>query len=140
MMAFIYLASPYTAQQPDLNPTQKMVVMSRRFEKTMELTAVIFNAGRTVFSPIVHGHEMAITHDMPKEFEFWRDHDFAMISACNELWVHAMDGWEESPGVTAEIKFARAMNKPIYLVNLHDEEIKTVDGEIIRPRFETERL
>ena len=68
---------------------------------------------KPVYSPIVSNHEVAKHHDLPKDWAYWEKIDFMFIDACQELWVLMMEGWEESKGVQAEIKYAQARDIPI---------------------------
>lgn len=47
------------------------------------------------------------------EFEAWADTDLTYISACKEIWVIMMPGWDRSVGVLAEIEFAKNRRKKI---------------------------
>lgn len=57
---------------------------------------------------------------MPKSFDFWMNIDFAMIAACRQVWVHNLEGWDISQGVTAERKFALSAGKPVFLASLSE--------------------
>ncbi len=107
-MTFIYLASPY------IDPSS--AVIYNRYIRTMYVCAEILKAGITVYSPIVHCHVMSSTCDLPKGFEFFREHDFNMIRSCTEIWVLKLPGFEESKGVEAEMLFARNIGKPVVLI------------------------
>jgi hypothetical protein len=104
-MSFIFVSSPYTHADPK--------VVEHRYEKVLEFTARKINEGFVIYSPIVHCHPLAAKFDLPKEFAFWEHFDKAMIDACQELWVLALDGWHESTGVEMEVQHARNIGKPI---------------------------
>ena len=91
----IYLASPYS------DPDQS--VMVRRFEDACEAVAHLTNSGKTVYSPIVHFHPVAIRHQLPRDFAFWREVNFNMLDRASKLYVLMLDGWRDSVGVQAEI-------------------------------------
>ena len=97
-MSFVYIASPYTHTDPE--------VMLDRYNKVKHATAVLLGKGVQVYSPILHNHQMALDHDMPKESDFWRRHNYAMLSKATYLYVLTLDGYEESQGVKDEIAFA----------------------------------
>lgn len=96
----IYLASPYTHPDP--------AVMQRRFEDARAATAALLSRGEIVYSPIVHGHAIAIAHDLPKDWGFWQRHCFAMLERADNLYVLMLDGWEQSRGVRAELDWWKA--------------------------------
>lgn len=97
-MSFIYLATPYTDPDP--------AVMEERFRKNEKYCASLLEQGVWVYSPIVHCHEMAKRHKLPKGFEFWREYNFAMLSKSSEVRVLELLGWVDSSGVQAEIAMA----------------------------------
>lgn len=94
----IYLASPYTHRY---KKTQQ-----KRYEQALEVAAALTRSGLTVYSPIVHFHPMAVRHDLPTDFAFWRGVNLDMLGRSQKLVVLKLDGWQESAGVQAEIEFA----------------------------------
>lgn len=94
-MTYIYLGSPYSNPDPE--------IMRQRFKAVERLTASLLIAGRFVYSPIVHCHELTLNFLLPKEFDFWRDYDFAMLNSAHQLWVHCQPGWNDSKGLSGEI-------------------------------------
>jgi len=107
-MSYIYIASPYT--DPDWE------VMVKRFTLAEEVTAQLLRQGDHIYSPIVHCHELAQKHELPTDFEFWQNYNRAMLSKASELYVLAMDGWEDSKGVQAEREFAKQCGIPVTIV------------------------
>lgn len=104
----IYLASPYS--HPD------GAVREQRFRDACCVTARLMERGLTVFSPIVHGHPL-VSHGLPTDWPFWERFDREHLRRCDELVVLTLDGWRESIGVTAEIRIAGELGKPVrYLV------------------------
>ena len=63
-MAFIYLASPYNDED--------WKIRRDRYERVSNELAVLLKSGEIVFSPIVHCHPLARTHELPKDAAFWR--------------------------------------------------------------------
>jgi len=103
--SLIYLASPYGHPDP--------AVREERFRAVCVVAARLMREGLYVFSPIAHTHPIAEAGDLPKGWDFWKGYDRVMLSACSELWVLCLPGWEESEGVAAEIQIARSLEKPI---------------------------
>lgn len=101
----IYLASPYSHPDPD--------VRERRFDEVCRIAGALMAAGHQVFSPIAHTHPIAVRCDLPKGWEFWRKYDEDLLAACDWLVVAAMDGWQDSVGVKAEIQVALDTGKRI---------------------------
>ena len=107
----IYLATPYTHPDP--------VVVEWRFKTVNRVAARLMGEGLHIFSPISHTHPIATDAEnpLPTGWEFWRDYDFAILSCCRALYVLTLDGWQQSTGVTAEIKMAKELGIPVTFIN-----------------------
>jgi hypothetical protein len=101
----VYLAVPYS----DPDPAVRLL----RFAAANKAAAKLMREGIYVFSPISHTHPIALAGDLPLGWEFWAGYDRAILSACRELRVLMLDGWERSVGVRAEIEIAREMSIPV---------------------------
>lgn len=101
----IYLASPYTADDPDL--------VEARYQAVAKETARLLTLGLIVYSPIVHCHHLAKEYNLPTTFDFWQDYNMGMLSAAQSLWVFTTMGWQESKGVQSEIAFAQRAGKQV---------------------------
>lgn len=106
----IYLASPYSHKDK--------VVVETRYYYTCDKCAEYIKKGILVYSPIVHNHVIALEHDIPGDFKFWKKFDEEMIRKSSEVHVLKLDGWELSKGVENEIKFAKSLNIPVKYINL----------------------
>lgn len=110
MVGFAYLAQPYT------HP-----MMSYRVKRFMEAQHVLewaFKENLSVFSPIVHWHNLAIARGLPPEFQHWQAQNDPMIEACGEFWILPLPGWQSSKGLTHEWALARNLEKPIKIIDL----------------------
>lgn len=96
---FIYVASPYS--------DGSMTVMDQRYQQVMWYTVGLLANKQWCYSPIVHCHEMAKMHQLPRDAQYWMSYNFAMLASARELHVYCMDGWNQSVGVAAEIAFWR---------------------------------
>jgi len=105
-MSYIYLASPYTHPNPD--------IMQERYEHAARVTAEMLNRRQYVYSPIVHCHELACRHDLPRDINFWRDYNTAMLRLAGQLKVLKLEGWEQSVGVQFEMDLAKRLGIPIF--------------------------
>ena len=101
----IYLAVPYTHKDPR--------VMWERFRQVNIVVAKLMREGKNIFSPISHMHLIAESGDLPRDWEYWKGYDIAMISRCTKMIVLRLDGWKESTGVQAEIKLAERFDIPV---------------------------
>lgn len=107
-MSFIYLASPYSHYNID--------VMQKRYEDAVTATVKLLKANITVFSPIVHFHPLALLHDLPKDADFWLQHNLPFLKASCGLYVLMLPGWQESKGVAKEIKIATSLKLEVLYV------------------------
>ena len=104
----MYLASPYSHKNK--------VIQSRRFHAVCLATARLIAMGKNVFSPIAHSHVVARAGKLGLGWERWAEIDFEWIRMCGNVWVLQLDGWVESVGVQAEIRFAQSMAFPIHYI------------------------
>ena len=104
----IYLASPYTHKQPE--------VEQLRYEQVMDITAHLMGLNCPVFSPIVHCHILAKKYKLPTDFSYWQSYSESAIVSCESFMIAAIDGWKDSRGVRTEYKFAVNEDKRISLV------------------------
>ena len=101
----IYLASPYSADPVFLHA------------EALRITGALIRRGHCVYSPIVHCHPIHQLEGMPQGFDFWKKHNYATLAVASELWVALLNGWTESTGVNAEIRFALQCGKQVKAVD-----------------------
>ena len=95
-----YLALPYTDDSEE--------VMSFRASISDIIWADLSNQGRFVYAPISSAHHIAKKYDLPRDWEFWEGLDSLFITKCDRFLIITLPGWEDSVGVTAETKVAKA--------------------------------
>ena len=100
----IYLASPYSDPNPD--------VVEQRYLNTMKCLAELIRQGKFVWSPIVHCHPMAHTHNLPKDAKYWSRFSIDFLRRADGIYVLKLPGWKDSLGVQEEIKFADSIFLP----------------------------
>ena len=100
----IYLASPYSHPISD--------IVEQRVQQTMKCLAELLREGKFVWSPIVHCHELAVKHDLPKDAKYWERFSIDFLRKADGLYVLKLPGWRESIGVQEEIKFANSIYLP----------------------------
>lgn len=108
-MRKIYLVTPYSDPDP--------AIRQARFEFVNKVAAKLMSEGLLVFSPISHTHPIALAGKLPTGWKFWADYDFTLIEWCDEVYVLKREGWKESIGVTAEIKIAKELHKPVTYID-----------------------
>lgn len=101
----IYLATPYSHPDPE--------VMEQRFRQACKIAGKLMGEGFIIFSPIAHTHPIAVEGNLDKSWGFWGKFDYEFVEASQEVWVAKMGGWDTSRGVSAEIKLARELGKPV---------------------------
>ena len=101
----IYLAGPYSHESAEIR--------EERFEALTKKAAELMLQGQVVFSPVTHGHTIAERHDLPLEFEWWRDQCFGTLRHSRLVLVLLLPGVKESKGVAAEIELAQSLGIPV---------------------------
>jgi len=104
----IYLASPYSHPDP--------AVRQRRFEAACQATARMIRDGRPVFCPVVHSHPLT-RHGLPGDWRFWERYDRVYMASSREFAILALVGWKESQGIRAEVRIARELGMPFWLID-----------------------
>lgn len=104
-----YLAIPYS------DPDEK--VMDYRAEISDIVCADLMNQGRVIFAPISSCHHIAKKYTLPRDWAFWKNIDEQFVRASKTLLVVALEGWENSTGVTAERKIAEDAGIPVELID-----------------------
>lgn len=113
----IYIASPYSHLDTD--------VREYRFERVREFTVHMMQRGFVAFSPIVYAHEMAQTHSLPTDFEYWQHFNETMMRRSDAICLLCLPGWEESRGITHELDFARDNSLSVFQYNPTSFEVQS---------------
>lgn len=114
----IYLASPYSDPDP--------LIMRTRFLLAEQCTAALLSQRQSVYSPIVHCHEIAQRYALPTDFAFWKSYNFDMLRRADSFGVLRIRGWNTSVGLTAELELASTIGLPIYHFN--EDGVVETDG------------
>jgi len=104
-----YLATPYSDADP--------AIREARYRAACAIAAVMTARGDLVYSPVAHGHGIALSGRLPVSWEYWGRLDRRMLSACDSLTVACVAGWRESHGVQAEFAAAKALGLPVRYVD-----------------------
>ena len=107
-MAYIYLGSPYS--------DKSKLVQHTRYLQVSKVVADMLCSGIHVYSPIVHCHELAKRFRLPGDFNFWCEYNYAMLERAAAFHLLELEGWNDSRGLKAEIKFATRCAIPIIQV------------------------
>ncbi len=125
-----YLASPYSS--PAVNNYTEEEIRNRRARQVDTVAAQLIENNLVLIEPITMCHEKAKRHYLPSGFEYWRHRDFTYINYCDALLVVALDHWSDSYGVTEEIKYARSIGKPIFLIFVHNHKLDSTGIPVIK--------
>lgn len=101
----VYLASPYSHRDKQI---EKM-----RYYLALNATKKLLETGIHTLSPIVGSYHLH-NAGLGGTWQFWAGYDMNLLSRCDILFVYTVPGWEESVGVTAEIKFAAENGIPVF--------------------------
>ena len=111
--SFIYLASPYSDKDQN--------VVMERVRKTEVAVASYLKAGKIIFSPILHCHELSINCKLPGDASFWWKFNRTMLMQAEELWLLTLDGWQQSKGMKKESMLA--IHHEIPVSHVHYAEV-----------------
>lgn len=106
----VYLASPYTHKDA--------LVRDMRAAAVTIMAHKMMQEGIIVFSPVSYGHTIAKLGDMPTDWQYWEKTCRAYLSHSHKIVVLMLQGWEESTGVTEELKIAKELGIDVEFVNL----------------------
>jgi nucleoside 2-deoxyribosyltransferase len=106
--------------------------MEQRFDAACAAAAALMQRGYEVFAPIAHSHPVSNHMDekLRTSFDFWMKQDKAILKGCDALVVYALPGWQDSRGVSAEIKYAHELGKPVYMIIGDTRFMNTLDQMI----------
>ena len=122
--SLFYLASPFTSK----NTKEE----EQRLEEINQIGGILTLNKVHCILPISSSYALGKTMKLPSSFDFWKDLDLLYVEKCDAVIVANMDGWKISIGVQAEIKHAKKLGKPVYLLNvqklidLHTTYIKEI--------------
>lgn len=107
MAGFVYVASPYTSEIPQL--------ARLRMELARQATCKLISEGIFAFSPVVHGHFLEAYESQP--YNVWVEHGLTMLRKAQCVQVLTIPGWEISRGVKAEMDQAIHDSIPIHYLS-----------------------
>lgn len=117
---FIYLASPYTHDDPR--------VMQRRHDAVFAAVRRLRTPDMIIFSPIVASHPYTLV-DGPGKWETWAVEDRHALLSRDALWIYTLPGWYESKGINAEKLIAHEAKMTVCHVAPTFNEMKILRGD-----------
>ncbi|MCK9468404.1 MAG: DUF1937 family protein [Porticoccaceae bacterium] len=106
----MYVGSAYMHPDPS--------VRAQRCQMVTLATGGLIKKGVVAFSPIAHSHPIASQVDLDGGFETWRYFDLSMIASMELFGMLLMDGFMESKGMAEELRYARLLRKPVYVIGV----------------------
>jgi len=104
----VYLAAPYSHSDP--------AVVAGRMDQVAEAMTDLMQAGVCVVSPLsFHWVSERIQH--PLDWQHFEHYCRTLLSRCDIMVIVALEGWQQSTGVTAELDAVRQAGKACYLYN-----------------------
>ena len=103
----IYLAAPYTDDNPDIMAARKSAVDI--------WTLAMMQQGHPVLSPLTYETALKETGFNFPSAEEWYRYDRQLMQTCDRLLIMGLPGWERSRGVNIELEHANENGMPIYL-------------------------
>ena len=104
-----YLATPYSRYYRG---------NEEAFVEACKASAELIRRGMHIYSPIAHSHPIAEHGKIDNlDYKIWLSLSLVMLKQCDSLIVLKMPGWDESHGVSEEIKHAEKWAKPIIYMN-----------------------
>lgn len=108
---YSYVGGPYTHKDSS--------VQDLRGEQHCKYSAELLTAGHLVYSPIAETMMLAkYGHMVGTSWETWREKDIRQLSMHDEMIILPLDGWEESIGLRAEIKYCIQHKIPMSVFDL----------------------
>ena len=105
-LELIYLAAPYSHDDEK--------VVEARVESVCKVDAILMDRGTFTFSPLLK-HFVKKHGNLPGDWNYWQDYCRVTLPKCSQVYVLALDGWEDSVGVREEIKLATLLKIPVFL-------------------------
>lgn len=106
----IYLAAPYSHKDP--------TVVADRIKTFCKIDSELSSIpGIVTVSPLLKHLLFINGSSLPTDWEFWKTYSYGLLLKCDSLIVITLHGWDESPGVSAEIEFAKSRNFKILMLD-----------------------
>lgn len=92
--------------------------IERAYTDACRITAALVKTGCKVFSPIAHGHGIAVHGGIdPYDFKMWLEFDAIMMERSDAIVIAKMESWEQSSGIAHEIDVFTKAGKPVFYLD-----------------------
>lgn len=108
-MELIYICSPYSHPEKKMMETRYKAVKAYTIQRFVECNRQSF-----IYSPIVYFHPMAVFGGLPRDADFYNEHNLFMLYHADSVEVLKLPGWEESYGIQKlELPYAHKIGLPV---------------------------
>lgn len=107
--SLVYVAAPYTSEDP--KETEYRIKMFCK--KDSELSG----GGLVTVSPLFKHLLFINGSTLPSSWAYWEQYSYSLLDKCDCLVVLTLRGWTDSPGVKAEIEYARKLGIKIVFID-----------------------
>lgn len=106
----ILISGPYSSTDQE--------VKKQRVKAIADACILVMNTGGMSISPLLFGLSLIEKSEsgMPDDYEFWQRFCRSFVAKADQVLVLNLDGWETSGGTKDEIKVAKELNIPVYLI------------------------
>jgi nucleoside 2-deoxyribosyltransferase len=125
-----YLASPYS------HPQKK--VMQERYIEQGRIASILIRKGYHLVTPIEMCHNISKRYIFPTGYRFWERRDRALIQHCDGIIICLMPGWEDSIGVTDELRYSRKLKKSVRFFDPEQEKFVSLKKAVRGTKYDTE--
>jgi hypothetical protein len=100
-----YMAGPYSDS------------IHERYKQHLDAVALLTRLNLTIYSPIVHFHQVAIDHSMPTHADFWINHNYNMVLSSKGVILLCLTNWANSKGVRNELNYSKINSIPVWALD-----------------------
>ena len=108
------IGGPYGSKNTQEVKDQRAKIIATACQKIMADTK-----GIVALSPLLYGLSLIEKSgsNISDDWEFWRDFCLALVKTGDTFLVLNVESWDNSPGLLAEIEYAKKCEIPVYLVD-----------------------
>lgn len=106
----VYVAAPYSNVKNKAELMDRIANICGRY--------MLDNPGSYTITGLVHHYACQHHANLGTDWKFWKDFCLMFMQRCDKLVVLKFDGWKESGGVQAEIRFAEENGMPVEYIDV----------------------
>lgn len=106
----IFLSCPYSSKDP--------AIVEARMKLFLRVDAFFTKLGLNTVSPLYKHILVQAGHDVPSDWNFWKEYSQELLRKCFVMVIIPADGWKDSAGVLGEIDFCLQNGIRYYVFDL----------------------